>query len=107
MFYIKDMAAAEVLVRGCCSTLNTTKHHLVSSWPPSLATFDDFKADFLSPVQKKAKSLPGYVFATQKAVTKGAFHGQVSRPTQKKVKTIKDSSQIYTQTRKRNRYKVV
>ena len=49
------MAAAEVLVRGCCSNLNKTKHHLVSPWPPPLLTTSDIKAEFLSPVQKSGQ----------------------------------------------------
>ena len=53
--FITDVAAAEVLVRGCCSNLNQTKHHLVSPWPPPLLTTSDIKAEFLSPVQKSGQ----------------------------------------------------
>ena len=64
------MAAAEVLVRGCCSALNNTKHHLVSPWPPPLATSDDFKAEFLSPVQKNGQVTSRILFCN----TKGCNH---------------------------------
>ena len=45
---LSDSAAAEVLVRGCCSKLNQTKHHLVSSSPPPLVLTEAFKAEVLS-----------------------------------------------------------
>lgn len=44
--------AAEVLVRGCCSSLSQLPHHLASSRPAPLAMSDQFMADVLSPVER-------------------------------------------------------
>ncbi|XP_040571697.1 uncharacterized protein [Lepeophtheirus salmonis] len=41
-------ATAKVFVRGCCSSLNATYHHLPSSHPPPLVTSTVFRAEILS-----------------------------------------------------------
>jgi hypothetical protein len=46
--FIADAAAAEVLIRGCCSKLNHTKHHLASAEPPPLVTTMNFRAEIMS-----------------------------------------------------------
>ena len=66
VFNIIDVAAAEVLIRGCCSTLNHTKHHLASPWPPPLSISNEFRAEFLSPVQKNGQVTSRVLFCNTK-----------------------------------------
>ena len=47
-FTHKSTIFITVLVRGCCSKLNKTKHHLASSQPPPLVLDSKFRAEILS-----------------------------------------------------------